>query len=119
MLELIAGIIEVIAIAGFQYLLEITRNIHFEMQIAELRDLILVDVLTLRRFEKDYFLNGGKSDKQADYLFLFIKAEESLKAHTSELLALAAGNRGMPEEMKKSAAVLPTGAPTMVVGPTS
>ena len=63
MLALIAGIIGVIAIAGFQHLFENTRIIHFEMQIAELSDLILVDVLNLRRFEKDYFLNVGQSDK--------------------------------------------------------
>lgn len=106
MLALIAGIIGVIAIAGFQHLLENTREIHFDMQIAELSDQILVDVLNLRRFEKDYFLNVGQSDKQADYLFRFVKAEETLKAHTSELLALAAGERGMAEEMKKSASVL-------------
>jgi serine phosphatase RsbU (regulator of sigma subunit)/HAMP domain-containing protein len=106
MLALIAGIIGVIAIAGFQHLLENTRIIHFEMHIAELSDLILVDVLNLRRFEKDYFLNVGQSDKQADYLFRFVKAEESLKAHTSELLALSAGEGGIAEEMNKSAAVL-------------
>ena len=106
MLALIAGIIGISAIAGFQHLLGDTREIHFEMQIAELSDQILVEVLNLRRFEKDYFLNVGQSDKQADYLFRFVKAEETLKAHTSELLALAAGERGISEEMKKSAAVL-------------
>jgi len=106
MLALIAGIIGISAIAGFQHLLEDTREIHFEMQIAELSDQILVEVLNLRRFEKDYFLNVGQSDKQADYLFHFVKAEETLKAHTSDLLDLAAGEGGIAEEMKKSAAVL-------------
>ena len=90
-LALIAGIIGVIAVAGFQHLLDDTRKIHFNMRIAELSDEILIDVLSLRRFEKDYFLNVGRPDKQAEYLMAFVKAEETLKAHIIELLTLSAG----------------------------
>ena len=105
-LALIAAVIGVIAVAGFQHLLEEAGEIHFDMRIAELSDQILVDVLTLRRFEKDYFLNVGQSDKQGKYLLRFGKAEETLKAHTAELLTLVTEKSGIPEEINKSATVL-------------
>ncbi len=105
-LALIAAVIGVIAVAGFQHLLEEVGEIHFDMRIAELSDEILVDVLTLRRFEKDYFLNVGQSDKQGEYLLRFGKAEETLKAHTAELLTLVTGKPDIPEEINKSATVL-------------
>ncbi len=76
-------------------------------QVNVLAQKIKAVMLQHRRFEKDYFLNIGAPEKQADYLKKFAGRGEVMRADLATLVTLAGNDPALPPELRANLAELP------------
>jgi methyl-accepting chemotaxis protein len=66
-----------------------------------------LNIIQLRRFEKDYFLNIGNPEKQQEYLKKFQEIEATLPQLMSNVADLARTDVHLPRDIQAKAAALP------------
>jgi methyl-accepting chemotaxis protein len=67
-----------------------------------------VDIIQLRRFEKDYFLNIGNPEKQQEYLKKYQEIDAALPQLMGNVATLARADVHLTPDLQAKAAALPT-----------
>lgn len=84
----------------------IRKTIKEDVAFIDLAKQLKIEILQLRRFEKDYFLNIGAPDKQAEYLQKFDDLAAALPANLANLSHMAQADAHLAAETKRQAAEL-------------
>jgi len=71
-----------------------------------LTDRVHLNIIQLRRFEKDYFLNIGNPEKQQEYLKKFQEIDAALPQLLSNVATLARADVHLPQDLKAKAVAL-------------
>ena len=66
-----------------------------------------LNIIQLRRFEKDYFLNIGNPEKQQEYLKKYQEIDAAMPQLLGNLADLARGGVHLPPDLQAKAAALP------------
>ena len=66
-----------------------------------------LNIMQLRRFEKDYFLNIGNAEKQQDYLKKFQEIDAAMPQLMGQLADLARADVHLTHDLQATAAALP------------
>ena len=66
-----------------------------------------LNIIQLRRFEKDYFLNIGNPEKQQEYLKKYQEIDAAMPQLMSDLATLARSDVHLPPDLQAKAAALP------------
>ena len=66
-----------------------------------------LNIVQLRRFEKDYFLNIGHPEKQQEYLLKYQEIDTAIPQLMGNLAALARKDVHLPPDLKAKAVALP------------
>ena len=97
-------IIVVIGGIGFWGISNETREMddlsRSELPFFQVAKEIKIEMLQHRRYEKDYFLNIGNSEKQAGYLKKFEEKSQSIIAKMGKLRELSELNSNLSKEFK-------------------
>jgi len=72
-----------------------------------LTDRVHLNIIQLRRFEKDYFLNIGNPEKQQEYLTKYQEIDAAVPGHMTDLAELARADAHLPQDLKTKVAALP------------
>jgi methyl-accepting chemotaxis protein len=76
--------------------------------LQNLTSLAYLNIMQLRRFEKDFFLNIGNPEKQQEYLKKFQEIDAAVPQLMGNLADLARANVHLPQNLQSKAAALPT-----------
>ena len=94
-------------LVGWMGFLSITGSMHLvkdvvsnDLHILETSEDLRIQALTLRRYEKDIFLNIGKPEKQQEYLQKFNNQADKTIKTLDEAIVLANAEGHIPEEIK-------------------
>ncbi len=89
---LIATVIGVIGYMSTSYNMEMTHQmVHMDAKFLTQAQALKIQALQHRRYEKDFFLNIGKPEKQKKYIKKFKAKSKSLQANLDQLKKLATG----------------------------
>lgn len=72
-----------------------------------LTDRVHLDIIQLRRFEKDYFLNIGNPEKQQEYLKKYQEIDAAMPQFMGNVATLARADIHLPHDLRAKAAALP------------
>ena len=75
--------------------------------LQNLTDRVHLNIIQLRRFEKDYFLNIGNPEKQQEYLKKFQEIDAALPQLLGNVATLARADVHLPPDFQAKAAALP------------
>jgi methyl-accepting chemotaxis protein len=67
-----------------------------------------LNIIQLRRFEKDYFLNIGHPEKQQEYLSMYQEIDAAMPQLLSNVTVLARGDVHLTQDLQAKVAALPT-----------
>jgi methyl-accepting chemotaxis protein len=76
-------------------------------QVQNLADRVHLNIIQLRRFEKDYFLNIGDPQKQQDYLRKYQEIDAAMPQLLGNLANLARADVNLAPDLRAKAAALP------------
>ena len=75
--------------------------------LQNLTDRVHLNIIQLRRFEKDYFLNIGNPEKQQEYLKKYQEIDAAMPQLMGKLATLARADVHLPPDLQAKAAALP------------
>jgi methyl-accepting chemotaxis protein len=81
--------------------------VHQDEAFLNLSARVHLNLIQLRRFEKDYLLNIGNSAKQQEYLKKYQEIDAGLPGAMTDLTELARADAHLPQYLKAKAAALP------------
>jgi methyl-accepting chemotaxis protein len=68
---------------------------------------VYINIIQLRRFEKDYFLNIGNLEQQQEYLKKYQKIDAAMPQLMSDAMTLARGDIHLTKDLRAKVAALP------------
>ncbi len=84
----------------------VRQSFHDDLQFVSLANEVKLNILQLRRYEKDYFLNIGSAGKQADYLQKYRTIAGQVPPYIARLDALAQADPHLSGDIKDKSAAL-------------
>jgi len=81
--------------------------VHQDEALQNLSGRIFINIIQLRRFEKDYFLNIGHPAKQQEYLEKYQKIDAAIPQLMSDATTLARGDTHLTKDLLAKVAALP------------